>query len=78
VALLGLPHFFGVVVIVGECLVDLRNIQMVSLGHPFGGEPTFFETCVYISDGDTTSFDVGLAVNFRLLGRDDSILLGRD
>jgi len=70
-------HLLGIVVIERQRLVDIRDIQVVSLGDSVRSESALFDAYVYISDSDAAPLYVGLPVNLRILGRVDSILLGR-
>lgn len=76
-ALLDPSHLLGIGVIVRERLVDIRDFQVVPLGDSIRGEAPLFDTDMHISDGDATPFDVGFPVEWRVLGGDDSVLLGR-
>ena len=67
--LLDPSHLLGIVVIIRERLVDVRDVYVVPLGDSVGGESALFDACMHVSDGDAAPLDVGLPVNFRVFGR---------
>jgi hypothetical protein len=65
------PNLFGVVVIVGECKIDVRHVQFVPTSHRFGLEAVTLDALADEVDAHSGSPDVGSVVDFT----DDSFVL---
>jgi len=65
--LLDPSHLRGIVVIIRERLVDVRDIYGVSLGDSVGGGSALFDARMHVSDGDAAPLDVGAPREFPSL-----------
>jgi hypothetical protein len=70
VSLLGAVHLLGVLVVVGECLVDVGQREIVLFGDGLGFDPAL-DAVVDEPDGDPAPLDVGLVVDRRRLAGND-------
>lgn len=77
-ASLDLTHLAGIVVIVGECRIDIAEVKVELDGDRFRTETSLLDAGLDDANGDARTFDMWLVVNLRFVTRDDSVdALGR-
>lgn len=66
-------HFFRVVMIVRESVIDISEVETVPVGKRLRSETSPLDSVMDEPNGNATPFDVGFVVEFGILRGDDSI-----
>jgi len=57
-------HLFGVVVVVGECPIDIGHVEVVPIGDCSRFKPPLFDLFFEELNGDASAFEMRLVVEF--------------